>query len=82
MKTTEALRAVVRASGKSAIQISREIGRQPNYVSSLLHSGSVPSCETFASIAAACGASLQVVLDDEVMELDGWVVPLPDEEQP
>ena len=72
MKTTDALRKIVKESNKSAIQISKEIGRRPNYVSSLLHSGSVPSCETFASIAAACGAELHVVYDGEDMILDGW----------
>ena len=72
MKTTEALRLIVRNSEKSAIQISREIGRRPNYVSSLLHSGSVPSCETFATIAEACGATLQVVTKNGTLELDGW----------
>ena len=72
MKATDALRKVVRESDKSAIQISCEIGRRPNYVSSLLHSGCVPSCETFASIVNACGAELQVVVGDEVITLDGW----------
>ena len=72
MKTTDVLRMVVRNSGKSAIQISADIGRKPNYVSSLLHSGCVPSCETFAAIAKACGAQLQVSFDGEVIELDGW----------
>ena len=73
MKTTDALRKIVKDSNKSAIQISREIGRRPNYVSSLLHSGSVPSCETFASIAAACGATLRVTTDaGETIVLDGW----------
>ena len=72
MKTNDVLRKIVRESGRSAISISQEIGRRPNYVSSLLHSGSIPSCETFATIAAACGAELQVVKDGEVMVLDGW----------
>ena len=72
MKATAALRKIVRTSSKSAIQISPEIGRRPNYVSSLLHSGSVPSVETFASIAHACDAKVQVVFGDEVIDLDGW----------
>ena len=73
MKTTDALRKIVKDSNKSAIQISREIGRRPNYVSSLL--GSVPSCETFASIAAACGAELHVVTaEGETFVLEGWEI--------
>ena len=75
MKTTDALRKIVKDSNKSAIQISREIGRRPNYVSSLLHSGSVPSCETFASIAGACGAELHVVTaEGETFVLEGWEI--------
>ena len=72
MKATAALRKMVRASSKSAIQISEEIGRRPNYVSSLLHSGSVPSVETFTTIARACGAEVQIVFNGEVISLDGW----------
>ena len=74
MKATEALRRMVRNSGKTALQISKEIGRKPNYVSSLLHRGSTPTVETFASIAAACGAKLRLELPDETLDLDGWEV--------
>ncbi len=72
MKATEALRLMVRNAGKSAIAISKEIGRKPNYVASLMNRGSVPSVETFASIAEACGARLVLELPDETVELDGW----------
>lgn len=72
MKATEALRKMVRESGKSAIAISREIGRGPNYVSSLLSSGSVPSVETFASIARACDCELRLTTPTWDAGLDGW----------
>ena len=72
MKSTLVLKEMVRKSGKTAIQISREIGRKDNYVSSLIHSGSVPSVETFASIAQACGAQLCVVYPDRMVQMDGW----------
>lgn len=74
MKATEALRKMVKSSGKTALSISKEIGRKPNYVSSLLHRGSTPTVETFASIAKACGATLRLEFADEVIELDGWDV--------
>ena len=73
MKATEALRVMVKGAGKSAMKISEEIGRTPNYVASIMNRGSVPSVETFASIAAACGARLVLELPDgESVELDGW----------
>lgn len=72
MKSTKVLKEIVKNSGKSAVQISREIGRKDNYVSSLLSSGSVPSVETFASIAQACGAQLCVVYPDRMIQMDGW----------
>ena len=73
MKATLALREMVRSTDKSAITISREIGRGPNYVSSLISSGSVPSVETFATIARACGARLQLVMrNGRVTTVDGW----------
>jgi len=74
MKATEALRKMVKSSGKTALQISREIGRKPNYVSSLLHRGSTPTVETFASIAKACGATLRLEFAGESLELGGWDV--------
>ena len=72
MKATEALRVMVKGAGKSAMKISEEIGRTPNYVASIMNRGSVPSVETFASIAAACGARLVLELPDQSIELDGW----------
>lgn len=72
MKAPTALREMVMRCDKTAIQISTDIGRKPNYVSSLLNRGSVPTVETFASIANACGARLYLEMPDETIQLDGW----------
>ncbi len=72
MKSTLVLREMIRRSGKTAVQISREIGRKDNYISSLMHSGCIPSVETFASIAGACGAKLCLVYPDKLIQMDGW----------
>ena len=74
MKATEALRMMVKKSDKTSVRISADIGRKHNYVASLLCRGSVPSVETFASIAEACGARLVLELPDETIQLDGWEV--------
>ena len=72
MKATRALRAMVKGSGLTATEISHRIGRTGNYLSSLLSRGSVPSVETFASIAQACGCKLCLITPDETIQLDGW----------
>lgn len=76
MKATRALRMMVKNSGLTAIEISRRIGRTDNYLSSLLNRGSVPSVETFASIAEACGCRLCLVMPEQTVQLDGWEVEL------
>lgn len=74
MKATDALRLMVRSSGKTALEISARIGRKPNYVSSLLSRGSTPTVETFASIAEACGGQLLLSLPSQDIVLDGWEI--------
>lgn len=74
MRATDALRFMIRESGLTATQISLKIGRKENYVSSLLSRGSVPSAETFASIAEACGCQLCLMLPQKHIQIDGWDV--------
>lgn len=74
MDPKDVLRAMVEQSGKSQRLISVEIGRHPTYVASLLHGGSYPQIDTFASIAKACGCEVVVRFPEREVEVEGWEV--------
>ena len=65
MNTTEALRAVIAASGKSNRAVSADMGRSGNYVTSLLRQAERMEADmnasTVAGIAEACGYVLALV---------------------
>ena len=61
------VRYLVEKSGKSASQVSREIGRTSGYIGSIVHRGTIPSAGVLADIAAACGFALVLVGEREAL---------------
>lgn len=55
MQAKDAVAELVALSGKSAITVSREMGRADAYISMTISRKSIPKLDTFAEIAAACG---------------------------
>lgn len=79
----ELIRHMLAMSGKSAAQVSREIGTDSNHVSVILSSGRTPRVDLLIKIADACGYALELrqVQDYESWDLyveDGKVVALRD----
>ena len=68
------LKQMLAVSGKSQRLISVEIGRHPTYVTSLVHGGSYPQIDTFASIARACGCEVIIRFPNEEISIDGWQI--------
>ena len=72
MHTTEAIRAMIRRSGKSARAISISMKRSETFVSSSLNQAERMNADmnasTVAGIAAACGYALALVPVDQVPE--------------
>lgn len=58
------IRHMVDASGKSGVQVSREIGRSDNYLWSMLRNGTMPGVDLFVAIARACGYSVELTGPD------------------
>lgn len=58
MKAKDAVSEVVALSGKSAITVSREMGRADTYVSMTISRRSVPKLDTFVELAKICGYDL------------------------
>lgn len=71
MDALKALRRMVTMSGKSAMQVSRDMGVAEKYISMTLSRGSVPKLDTYADIAEACGYSVQLVSQNDVIIVDG-----------
>ena len=61
MDANEAIRLMIKASGKSGRQVAREIGRSESFISSSLAQGLCPRADTLARIADACGYDLVAV---------------------
>jgi transcriptional regulator with XRE-family HTH domain len=61
MDVQQAMRTMVDASGMTHRQISARLGRYDSYVSQLLTRQSVPSVDTVAQVAHACGYRLELV---------------------
>lgn len=72
MDTHAAIRHMVKASGLSAYQVSRDIGRTLSYVSTVLQRAATTT-DTMADIAHACGYRLILASEDgkDSIELDG-----------
>ncbi len=75
MDSKAALAHVVSCSGKSKAAISKELGKSDGYISSLFTMGRAPGTDVLASIAAACGYTLQLVGHGETLTLDGRRAP-------
>lgn len=58
------IRHMVDASGKSGVQVSREIGRSDNYLWSMLRNKTMPGVDLFVAIANACGYSVELTGPD------------------
>lgn len=71
METCEAIREMMEHGATTALEVSRRIGRSDNYISSMLSRGSVPSAQTLATIAEACGWHLCLVSEEETVRIDG-----------
>ena len=65
MKALDAIIAIINKSEMSAREISRSIGRHPNFVTNTLARGSVPKADTLAMIADACRYDLVLVSRDD-----------------
>lgn len=61
MTGLDAMRAAVRASGKSGRAVAVECGRSPNFISATFAQGARPTGETLALIGHACGYRLALV---------------------
>ena len=51
----ELIRHMLATSGKTAAQVSRELGNDSNHLSVILSSGRTPRLDLFVKIAEACG---------------------------
>lgn len=56
-----ALTHMVRASGLSAADVSRKIGRSGSYISNYISSGRTMSTKLFSLTAKACGYKVELV---------------------
>lgn len=64
MKVNDAIRTIVRESGKSQRQISEELDRVPTFLSAMLTKSKSPSVPTLQAVAQACGYRLMLVPND------------------
>lgn len=62
---------MIEKSGRSAAEISRDIGRSSNYISSMVYNMTVPRADLLADIAHACGYELQLVGHGETLDVPG-----------
>ena len=69
MDGRQALRHMVKASGKPQRAISTDIGRSEGFVQSYLATGRVPSADLMATLAHACGYSLGLVGHGETLTI-------------
>ena len=64
----EVAKAVAEREGLSLYRISKEMGRNPNFLSSASGRGSSPSCATMAEVLSHCGWKLVAVPSDSIPE--------------
>jgi predicted alpha/beta hydrolase len=65
----ELIRHMLATSGKSAAQVSRELGNDSNHLSVILSSGRVPRLDLFVKIADACGYAVEL---HELRDFEKW----------
>lgn len=56
-----ALTHMVRASGLSAADVSRKIGKNESYIRKIVSVGNVPSTKLFSRTAKTCGYKVELV---------------------
>ena len=61
MDTTQAIRQIINASGKSIRQAAGDMGKSPTYLSSFLTRGSIPKADTLATLANVCEYDLCLI---------------------
>lgn len=70
------IRHMIRASGKTAAEISREIGKTSGYLSVVLADGRIPRVNLLIAIANACGYTVKLeglgTLGHESILLDNY----------
>lgn len=69
MDASDAIRAMIKESGKSARQVSREIHRAETFISASLAQSSCPRSDTLVKIAAACGYKIVALPVEEAQGL-------------
>ena len=55
METKELIQAMMGASGMTAAELSRALGKNPGYIAALFSQGSVPRLDTFLRMAEIMG---------------------------
>lgn len=61
MNVEQAIRKAADTAGKSLNAVSREVGKNDNYLSVTFGRGSVPKADTLAQLANACGYHLALL---------------------
>lgn len=69
MDILDCIRQMIEASGKSARQVSRDLGRSPNYLGATFANGSDVGASNAARIARLLGWRLVLVCDSDEMEV-------------
>ena len=72
MNVKQAIDKMCEEAGKSQRTVSKEIGRNPSFLSTSMSKGSVPRVDTMVKIAGACGFEL-------VLRGHGVEIPLGDD---
>ena len=58
MNVKQAIDKMCAEAGKSQRTVSKEIGRNPSFLSTSMSKGSIPRVDTMAAIARSCGFEL------------------------
>jgi DNA-binding phage protein len=69
MDASDAIRTMIKASGKSARQVSREIDRAETFISASLAQSTCPRSDTLVKIADACGYKIVALPAEEANKL-------------
>ena len=71
MDAINAIRVMIKRSGKRQTQVSEDIGRSYSYVGTVLAKACPPQVDTLAAIAAACGYRLALIgRDGDRIDID------------
>lgn len=73
MDPTDALKRMVKMSGKPSSQVARELGRAESFVRATISQGTRPRVDTFVEIARACGYEVVLRSVDDEFTLDSFM---------